>query len=303
MHKNQLYYGDNLSVLREHIHEESVDLIYLDPPFNSRQDYNVLFAERDGTRSASQIMAFEDTWEWNIDAELAYEEIVERGGRVSDAMRAFRTFLGNSDMMAYLAMMAPRLIELRRVLKETGSIYLHCDATASHYLRMLMDGVFGSGSFRNEIIWKRAETVKGNFGQGSKFFDRNTDSLIFYAKSDASTFHTQFNPYTDEYIKQFYKYVEPDTGRRYQLISMTGPGGAAKGNPKYEVLGVTRYWRYSEEKMRELVESGLAVQTSPGAVPRRKLYLDGGKGVAVQSLWDDLPALHATAAERLGYPT
>ncbi len=142
MEKNRLYYGDNLAVLREHIKDESVDLIYLDPPFNSRQDYNVLFAERDGTRSASQIMAFEDTWEWNMDAERAYEEIVERGGRVSDAMRAFRTFLGHSDMMAYLAMMAPRLIELHRVLKETGSIYLHCDPTASHYLKILMDAVF-----------------------------------------------------------------------------------------------------------------------------------------------------------------
>ena len=154
MEKNQLYYGDNLTVLREHIKDESVDLIYLDPPFNSRQDYNVLFAERDGTRSASQIMAFEDTWEWNMDAEAACQEIVERGGRVSDAMRAFRTFLGHSDMMAYLAMMAPRLIELHRVLKETGSIYLHCDPTASHYLKMLMDAVFGTMAFRNEIAWK-----------------------------------------------------------------------------------------------------------------------------------------------------
>ena len=155
MEKNQLYYGDNLAVLREHIRDESVDLIYLDPPFNSRQDYNVLFAERDGTRSASQIMAFEDTWEWNMDAERAYQEIVERGGRVSDAMRAFRTFLGHSDMMAYLAMMAPRLVELHRVLKETGSIYLHCDPTASHYLKILMDAVFGPQNLQNEIIWKR----------------------------------------------------------------------------------------------------------------------------------------------------
>ena len=138
MPDNQLFYGDNLKVLRDHIRDESVDLIYLDPPFNSRQDYNVLFAEKDGTPSSSQITAFEDTWEWNLDAERAYEEVVERGGRVSDAMRAFRTFLGNSDMMAYLAMMAPRLIELKRVLKETGSIYLHCDPTASHYLKMLM---------------------------------------------------------------------------------------------------------------------------------------------------------------------
>jgi hypothetical protein len=157
--KNQLYYGDNLTVLREHIKDESVDLIYLDPPFNSRQDYNVLFAEKDGTRSSSQIMAFEDTWEWNMDAEAAYQEIVERGGRVSDAMRAFRTFLGHSDMMAYLAMMAPRLIELHRVLKVTGSIYLHCDPTASHYLKILMDGIFGVANFVNEINWKRLRGV------------------------------------------------------------------------------------------------------------------------------------------------
>ena len=156
MPKNQLYYGDNLEVLRDYIKDESVDLIYLDPPFNSRQDYNVLFAEKDGTRSASQITAFEDTWEWNIDAERAYEEVVEAGGRVAEAMRAFRTFLGGSDMMAYLAMMAPRLIELRRVLKYTGSIYLHCDPTASHYLEDF-DGCECSGRqiFRNEIIWKR----------------------------------------------------------------------------------------------------------------------------------------------------
>ena len=142
MPDNKLFYGDNLDVLRRYIKDESVDLIYLDPPFNSRQDYNVLFAEKDGTRSSSQITAFEDTWEWNLDAEHAYQEIVERGGRVSEAMQAFRTFLGHSDMMAYLAMMAPRLVEMRRVLKSTASIYLHCDSAASHYLKLLMDAVF-----------------------------------------------------------------------------------------------------------------------------------------------------------------
>ena len=124
---NQLFYGDNLAVLRDHIADQSVDLIYLDPPFNSRQDYNVLFAEKDGARSASQITAFKDTWEWNEESSLAYEQVVEQGGRVAEAMRAFRTLLGGTDMLAYLAMMAPRLVELRRVLKESGSIYLHCD--------------------------------------------------------------------------------------------------------------------------------------------------------------------------------
>ena len=177
--KNQLYYGDNLGVLREHIKDESVDLIYLDPPFNSRQDYNVLFAEKDGTRSSSQIMAFEDTWEWNMDAEAAYEEIVERSDRVSDAMRAFRTFLGHSDMMAYLAMMAPRLIELHRVLKETGSIYLHCDPTASHYLKILMDAVFAPHYFRNEIVWARA-TPRGH---AFTRFASSHDILLFYSRA------------------------------------------------------------------------------------------------------------------------
>ena len=130
--KNRLYYGDNLEVLKMYVKDETVDLIYLDPPFNSRQDYNVLFAEKDGARSASQITAFKDTWEWNQEAARAYEEVVEAGGRVAEAMRAFHTLLGGTDMLAYLAMMAPRLVELRRVLKESGSIYLHCDPTASH---------------------------------------------------------------------------------------------------------------------------------------------------------------------------
>src|SRR6266550_3377273 len=191
MRKNQLYYGDNLTVLREHINDESIDLIYLDPPFNSRQDYNVLFAERDGTRSASQIMAFEDTWEWNMDAERAYEEIVERGGRVSDAMRAFRTFLGHSDMMAYLAMMAPRLMELRRVLKETGSIYLHCDPTASHYLKLLMDSVFGVERFRSEIVWKRS-SAHSDTKQGLKNFGHIHDIVLFYARGEESVWNPQF---------------------------------------------------------------------------------------------------------------
>src|SRR5690606_14337956 len=139
-----------------HVNDETVDLVYLDPPFNSAQDYNVLFAEKGGEKSAAQIRAFEDTWCWDRGAAAAYQEIVETGGRVADAMRAFRTFIGESDMMAYLAMMAPRLIELRRVLNPTGSIYLHCDPTASHYLKILMDGIFGPVNFRSEIVWKRS---------------------------------------------------------------------------------------------------------------------------------------------------
>jgi len=300
--KNKLYYGDNLEVLRQHVKDESVDLIYLDPPFNSRQDYNVLFAEKDGTRSSSQIMAFEDTWEWNVDAERAYEEIVEGGGRVSEAMRAFRTFLGHSDMMAYLAMMAPRLIELHRVLKVTGSIYLHCDPTASHYLKMLMDGIFGPANFVNEIVWKRSD-AKGDAGQGAKHLGRVNDVLLVYARhSGAQTSNPQFLPMDEEYIKRWYRHTDAD-GRRYKLDNMLGPGGAAKGNPEYEVMGVKRFWRYSREHMQQLVAQGRVLQTKPGTVPMYKRYLDESRGVPITSNWADIRPIHGWAAEKLGYQT
>ena len=171
---NQLYFGDNLNILRDYVADESVDLIYLDPPFNSNTTYNVLFREREGDESAAQIAAFEDTWHWSLDSELAYQEVVTQGaGKVADLLAAMRSFLGQNDMMAYLTMMTQRMIELHRVLKPTGSIYLHCDPTASHYLKLLMDAVFGPGNFRNEITWKRTSTVKGNFGQGTKFWPRS----------------------------------------------------------------------------------------------------------------------------------
>lgn len=178
---NLLFYGDNLDVLRQHLKDETVDLIYLDPPFKSNQDYNVLFTEQNGTRSKAQIKAFEDTWRWDEEAAAAYRDVVESGGRVSQALQAFRTLLGESDMMAYLSMMAPRLVELRRVLKSTGSIYLHCDSTAGAHLRLLLDAVFGSENFRNEIIW-----AYKSGGATPKRFARKHDVLLFYAKS-AST--------------------------------------------------------------------------------------------------------------------
>jgi len=276
--KNQLYYGDNLAVLREYIRDESVDLIYLDPPFNSRQDYNVLFAERDGTRSASQIMAFEDTWEWNMDAERAYEEIVERGGRVSDAMRAFRTFLGHSDMMAYLAMMAPRLIELHRVLKVTGSIYLHCDPTASHYLKILMDAVFAPHFFRNEIVWSRA-TPRGH---AFTRFASSHDLLLFYSRGDTPTWNgdAAFLKYDlselDDKTDSKYALRDAD-GRRYQLTSLLNPN-RNRPHLTYEFLGITRVWRWTRDRMTQAYEQGLVVQPRPGAVPRFKRYLDVQKG-------------------------
>ena len=168
---------------------------------------------------------------------------------------------------------------------------------------MVLDAIFGPQNFRNELVWKRATTVKGNFGQGSKLWGPNVDSLLFYTKSDDYTFNQLFTPYSDKYMDTAYRFVEPGTGRRYRLVSMIGPGGAAKGNPAYEVMGVTRYWRYSREKMQDLLTRGLIVQSRPGTVPNRKYYLDEGKGVPVQTLWDDIPNLQASDAQRLGYPT
>lgn len=180
MADNVLYFGDNLDVLSLHVKPESVDLVYLDPPFKSNRDYNVLFAEQNGSRSTAQIKAFEDTWYWDQAAAESFQETVVAGGQVSIALQALRTFLGDSDMLAYLAMMAPRLVELRRVLKPTGSIYLHCDPTASHYLKMLMDAVFGPGSFQNEVIW-----CYKTGGATKKRFARKHDVLLFYAKNAA----------------------------------------------------------------------------------------------------------------------
>src|SRR2546422_823247 len=196
--ENTLYYGDNLDVLKRYIKDESVDLIYLDPPFKSNQDYNVLFAEHDGTRSAAQIKAFEDTWQWDQGAAEAYEETVVQGGRVAEGMRAFRTFLSDSDMMAYLAMMAPRLFELRRVLKSTGSIYLHCDRTASHYLKMLMDAVFGPEHFLSEITWKRTH-AHGNAGRN---YGEVCDVLLFYSKELRYCWNQPCVPFDPDYIEK-----------------------------------------------------------------------------------------------------
>jgi len=298
---NQLYYGDNLDVLRRHIKDESVDLVYLDPPFKSNQDYNVLFAEKDGTGAASQFKAFEDTWAWNQASAATYEEIVEGGGRVSDVMQAFRRFLGTNDMLAYLTMMAPRLVELRRVLKTNGSIYLHCDPTAGHYLKLLLDSIFGPVNFRNEIVWKRSH-AHSDSKQGARHHGRVTDSLLFYGKTEDNIWNTQYVPYDEEYVNRDYRRVD-EQGRHYRIDNLQGPGGAAKGNPFYEVMGVKRYWRYSQDKMQELIRQGRVIQTRPGAVPQYKRYLDEMPGVPVQSLWADLPVLNNRSKEVLGYPT
>jgi len=197
---NVLYYGDNLDVLRRYVGDETVDLIYLDPPFKSNQDYNVLFAEQDGSRSAAQIKAFEDTWRWDQAAADAYRHVVEAGGTVSQAMQGFRTVLGDSDMLAYLSMMAPRLVELRRKLKSTGSLFLHCDPTASHYLKMVLDAVFGPKNFVNEIVWHYRKWPSGKYT-----FQRNHDILLFYSKVPGPhrTFHQLFMERAPSTLRRF----------------------------------------------------------------------------------------------------
>ncbi len=301
--RNALYYGDNLTVLKESVAAESVDLIYLDPPFNSNASYNVLFKAPSGEGSQAQIEAFEDTWHWNDSAEKAFDEVVI--GAHSDAsimLRAMRSALGENDMMAYLAMMAVRLIELHRVLKPSGSLYLHCDPVASHYLKVLLDSIFGREHFVNEIIWKRSDAKGDASGQGAKHFGRVNDTLLLYFKGDDYVFNPQFSEMEPNYIERWYRHQDTD-GRRYKLDNMLGPGGAAKGNPFYEVMGVGRYWRYSRERMGKLISEGRVIQTRPGTVPMYKRYLDETKGVPLTTNWADIRSIHGWAHEKLGYPT
>jgi adenine specific DNA methylase Mod len=208
---NQLYYGDNLEVLRESISDESIDLIYLDPPFNSQASYNVLFRSPTGEQSKAQIEAFEDTWHWNDSAERAFDDVIQSGNTdAAEMLRAMRSFLKENDVMAYLTMMAVRLIELHRVLKPTGSLYLHCDPTASHYLKILLDAVFRPVNFRTEIIWKRS-SAHSDAKQGRQQHGRIHDTLLFYTKGNAWQRSQLYTPYDEEYISAFYKHVEPKT--------------------------------------------------------------------------------------------
>ncbi|MBM4421994.1 MAG: site-specific DNA-methyltransferase [Chloroflexi bacterium] len=301
--QNTLFYGDNLIILREHIENESIDLIYLDPPFNSNRSYNVLFKDESGKEADAQITAFEDAWHWNPTAEQTYRDLVTLGGaRVSSMISALRESIGANQMMAYLVMMAARLVELHRVLKPTGSLYLHCDPTASHYLRVTMDAIFGARNFRNELIWKRTGAHSDRAQGHVIHFGRIHDVILFYTKTDSAIRNEVYLPYNDEYLATSYRHLDSD-GRRYRLDNLTGPGGGAKGNPSYEFLGVTRYWRYSKEKMEELHRQGRIIQTKPGTVPAYKRYLDEMKGVPLQDVFDDISPLQASAAERLGYPT
>ncbi len=303
---NKLYYGDNLDVLRRYVGDDSIDLIYLDPPFKSQQDYNVLFAERDGSRSAAQIKAFGDTWTWDTSAAAAYESVVEQGGRASEALQAFRHLLGDSDMLAYLAMVAPRLMELRRVLKPSGSIYLHCDQTASHYLKILMDAVFDPVNFRNEITWKRRLGMSSAVHKSNRF-GTCTDNILFYAKSTAASFSPQYNKDSADYqtyIAERFTMVD-ESGRKYHAGDLTNP--AYRPNLVYEYKGYKpppHGWAITKEKMELWDKEGrLYFPKDKDGRIRRKRFADELKGMPVQNLWTDIPEINSQAQERLGYPT
>ena len=291
---NVLYYGDNLDVLRRYVKDESVDLVYLDPPFKSNQDYNILFKEHDGTKAAAQIKAFEDTWRWDESAAEAFHGVIRKGGKVADTMQAFQLVLGYSDMLAYLAMMAPRLVELHRVLKSTGSIYLHCDPTASHYLKILLDAVFVAQFFRNEIIWKR--TTAHN---DPKRWGNIHDILIYYSKSDNPTWNPIYIEHSEEYKSRF-KHEDPD-GRHWADYDLTAKG-LSGGGYEYAYKGVTSLWRVPLETMKKLDEKGKLHFTNKGGI-RIKRYLDEMSGVVIQDIINDISPINSQAQERLGYPT
>ena len=298
---NTLYYGDNLDILRQHVPDESVDLIYLDPPFNSNASYNVLFKEQTGEESPAQIKAFTDTWEWTQESERVFEqEIILNPAtppNVKDMITAFRQFIGRNAMMAYLVMMTPRLVELRRVLKPTGSIYLHCDPTASHYLKLLMDAIFGSMNFRTEVIWRRTNAK----GLAFKGYPRNHDTLLYYSKGDDFKWNRPFRPHDPEYVEQFYRFTESETGRRYRLSDLSNPN-RDRPNLTYEWNGHMRVWRWTKERMQEAHDNGIIHYSSTGLASQKR-YLDEMQGNPVDTIWEDVRPVQAQAKERLGYPT
>jgi Adenine specific DNA methylase Mod len=302
---NTLYYGDNLDILKRYIKDESVDLIYLDPPFNSNKNYNVLFEEKNGSAATAQIKAFDDTWHWDQIAALAYRELVEKGGNISIVMQACRSFLGENDMMAYLSMMAPRLLELHRVLKHTGSLYLHCDPTASHYLKIVLDSIFGFRNYRSEITWLRSKNPKGS-QHNPKQYSPDTDTILYFAKSDKTLLNI-------DSIKK--KITEEGLLIKYDRKDKIGPFtdgpvicSASMGerpNLVYEYKGYTPPpwgWRMVKEKLIELDNKGNLGWSSTGQ-PYRKFRPEDDTGSPIGNCWTDISSINPQAQERLGYPT
>jgi len=304
MARNLLYYGNNLDFLRDPkcFPDESIDLVYLDPPFNSNATYNVLFKEQDGSKAAAQIRAFEDTWKWDDGASEALHQGLAYGGRLAQCLAAFQTLLSTSNMMAYLAMMAPRLAELRRVLKPTGSIYLHCDPTASHYLKLLMDAIFGADKFRNEIVWKRTTAHSS-----AKRYAPVHDTLLYYARGTTPTWNEPREPYAQEYLDHYYRYDDGD-GRLYWRADLCAAG--TRNGPSgqqwrgFDVATKGMHWKFQTKRLDELDAEGRIYWPKGGqGWPQYKRYRDELKGKALPDFWSDIDRINPVGNERLGYPT
>lgn len=327
---NTLYYGDNLKILREYIADATVDLVYLDPPFNSNRSYNVLFKDESGEESQAQIEAFDDTWHWNDETEAHYREIVTAiGGDVGAMIEALRGVIGANQMMAYLVMMAIRLVELHRVLKPTGSLYLHCDPTASHYLKIVLDSVFGKECFRNEIVWKRS-SAHSDTKQGMKQYGRIRDILLFYSKGQTWTWNPVYTPYDSNYLESEYRH-KTSTNRYYKETDVTAakPGGdteyewrvkrRANSDERWEadltdeyinpVAGceykgvrpyIGRFWGYAKNNLLGFAREGKLIHRETG-MPRLMQFADEMPGVPLQDLWSDIPPV--MGSQDLGYPT
>ena len=303
---NRLYYGDNLDVLRAHVRDESVDLIYLDPSFNSNASYNILFKSPTGAGADASIEAFDDTWSWGPAASAALMDITESGNHALHVlMQAMRTAIGENAMMAYLAMMAVRLVELHRVLKPAGSLYLHCDPTASHYLKLVLDAVFGAENFRTEIVWKRT-FAHGNVG---RTYGDVTDSILFYSKTIKYVWNQPFRQVAGERIAVKYPKADPD-GRLWQSVTLRNPGLRPNLHYPYTASNGVTYqphpngWSCNVERMRKYDREGrLHFPVRADGALRLKMYADESPGERLQSLWDDIPPISSQAQERLGYPT
>ena len=304
--KNTLFYGDNLPILRDYIPDASIDLVYLDPPFNSQRTYNVLFKdEKSGNESESQITAFDDTWHWTRSAEEAYRELVEDApGEVGQVIGAMRSFIGTNQMMAYLVMMAIRLVELHRVLKPNGSLYLHCDPTASHYLKVILDTIFGLKKFQSEIIWKRYGAHNDAKGYGAVH-----DVILYYSKNTSPQFHKQYQTYEKEYTESRFRFQDAD-GRRYSEQNLSSPNPRPNLTYEFTALNGITYssprngWKYTRERMENLDRDGrLHYPNKKNGRLRLKNYLDEMSGVPVQDVWTDIVSIGGSSPERLGYPT
>ena len=290
-----LYHGDNLDFLRG-MNSGTVNLIATDPPFNKSRDFH---ATPDSLAAGAQ---FQDRWSWHTDIHDDWLIQIQRDEpEVWHVITAAKEVYGD-DMAAFLCWLGVRLLEMHRILADDGSLYLHIDDTAHAWVKCLLDAIFGRDNFRSQILWKRT-SAHSDGRQGRKQHGRVHDVILFYTKSGEWTWNPIYTDYDPSYVENFYKYVEEDTGRRYRLGDLTGPGGASKGNPQYEVMGITRYWRYSKVRMQELIDEGRVVQRRQGGVPAYKRYLDEMPGVPLQDWWDDIPPIASQAKERMGYPT